>query len=149
MSFGYTNSDWDFGDNYYSNETHPVHFYSDTGLFDVALSVVDSNFINCTSIFEKAVLVVDSSSISALKEKNDEININFSNSNLNINSLININLLTINIYNTLGQIIYNNNLSDLGLGNHIINLPLKQEKLYFANVIIDEKIYTIKFYMRD
>lgn len=149
LSFGYTNSDWDFGDNYYSNETHPVHFYSDTGLFDVALSVVDSNFINCTSIFEKAVLVVDSSSISALKEKNDEININFSNSNLNINSLININLLTINIYNTLGQIIYNNNLSDLGLGNHIINLPLKQEKLYFANVIIDEKIYTIKFYMRD
>ena len=68
---------------------------------------------------------------------------------MNINSLININLLTINIYNTLGQIIYNNNLSDLGLGNHIINLPLKQEKLYFANVIIDEKIYTIKFYMRD
>ena len=98
LSFGHTNSDWDFGDNYYSNETHPVHFYSDTGLFDVTLSVVDSNFINCTSIFEKAVLVVDSSSITSLEEKNDEINIYFSNSNLNINSFININSLTINIY---------------------------------------------------
>ena len=48
----------------FSNETHPVHFYSDSGNYTVSLTVMDTNINNCDNTFERLVVVIDSTTIS-------------------------------------------------------------------------------------
>lgn len=48
---GLFSSTWDFGDGTISNLPDPVHQYSDVGVYDVKLSIVDSN--GCTHVTEK------------------------------------------------------------------------------------------------
>jgi PKD repeat protein len=49
-------SDWNFGDNSFSNLTHPTHHYTKTGIYSVVLTVTDS--LGCTASKSMLIKVV-------------------------------------------------------------------------------------------
>ncbi|MFC2100293.1 PKD domain-containing protein [Bacteroidota bacterium] len=52
-----TNYHWTFGDNTYSNLQNPVHYYANTGSYQVCLEVTDTNTYNCVDITCKQISI--------------------------------------------------------------------------------------------
>ncbi len=50
---------WDFGDNSTSTAINPSHTYSEPGLYEVTLTVIDSNTCNISDVYKRRILVID------------------------------------------------------------------------------------------
>ena len=55
-SIDYDSCLWSFGDGNYSNNTHPVHFYSNYGEYEVNLKLFNNN-VSCNSSLTKTIIV--------------------------------------------------------------------------------------------
>ena len=54
---------WDFGDGYHSNDLNPIHSYSQSGVYNVCLNVLDT-INNCeTKVCNDIYIQIDSNSI--------------------------------------------------------------------------------------
>ena len=51
---------WEFGDVTTSSEINPSHKYKDAGLYNVKLTVIDSNTCNISSTYDRPIVVIDS-----------------------------------------------------------------------------------------
>ena len=50
---------WDFGDNTSSTAINPTHEYTEPGLYEVTLTVIDSNTCNISDVYKRQVLVIE------------------------------------------------------------------------------------------
>ena len=50
---------WDFGDNTTSDLVDPEHTYTEAGLYEVTLTVIDSNTCNISDVYKRTILVID------------------------------------------------------------------------------------------
>lgn len=50
---------WDFGDGVTSTVIDPKHTYSEPGLYEVTLTVIDSNTCNISDVYRRNILVID------------------------------------------------------------------------------------------
>jgi len=127
------NYTWDFDDGNFSNETHPVHFYSSAGSYDITLLAENSLLPMCFSEQTKNIVVIDSTSL--IVPTNSEIS-NISVYSFNDKIVIDFNVgkkmnLSFDIFNSLGQLVYRKELSISG--NNSIEIPgiLSKNQIYF------------------
>ncbi len=132
-SIGAMNYTWDFDDGNFSNETHPVHFYSSAGSYDITLLAENSLLPMCFSEQTKNIVVIDSTSL--IVPTNSEIS-NISVYSFNDKIVIDFNVgkkmnLSFDIFNSLGQLVYRKELSISG--NNSIEIPgiLSKNQIYF------------------
>lgn len=147
LSLGHNISEWNFGDGYFSNETHPVHFYTDSGQYSISLTVMDTNINNCSNTFEKLIEVIDSLAISGNQEIKNEIDLSLVNSKLNISSLNEIKSISISIFNSIGQMVYDKKINNISQKDYAIPLNLPVENIYIARIYINKVYYMYKFYI--
>ena len=132
-SIGADNYTWNFDDGNFSNQTHPIHFYSSNGTYNLTLLAENNMYPLCYSELNKDIVVMDSTSL--LLPKFDEINDISAycfNDNIivdyDVEKPIKINLV---LYNSLGQIVFSKEF--LISGNNSINIPglLTKNQIYF------------------
>ncbi|MFY0644092.1 MAG: gliding motility-associated C-terminal domain-containing protein [Bacteroidia bacterium] len=51
--------EWDFGDNTTSTAVNPTHEYTEPGLYEVTLTVIDSNTCNISDVYKRSILVIE------------------------------------------------------------------------------------------
>ena len=108
---------------------------------------MDTNINNCNNTSERLVVVIDSTTISGNQEINKEINLNVSNSNLIISSLNNIKSISLNIFNSAGQIVYDEEINNIDQKIFITPIDLKVGNIYIARIYINKKPYIFKFFI--
>lgn len=50
---------WEFGDGQTSTAINPTHTYSEPGLYEVTLTVIDSNTCNISDVYKRTILVIE------------------------------------------------------------------------------------------
>ena len=112
-SVGFTSHEWDFDDGNLSNEVHPIHFYNNAGTYNVTLNVQNSELPLCDDSKSYDILIVDSASTDINNQDNyleDYLSVYKFENEIVINTLIDMNNSTVQLFNSLGQLLYNENL---------------------------------------
>ena len=147
-SIGATNYTWNFDDGNFSNEIHPVHFYANTGSYDLTLLAENPSFPLCYSQEIRNVVVLDSTSLNIDKPISNN---GFSAYSINENVFIDFNVTTpsnfnVSLYNALGQIIYSDNLLINNSVSKEIRGVLNKNQIYILVISSENEIKSFKLF---
>ena len=147
-SYGATDYTWDFDDGNFSNETHPIHFYSTIGSYTIGLTANNTNLPLCYDEVFQNILVIDSNSLSIENPVNNTLAdieyIRKQNEVIFHSSFDQKNVL-IQIFNSLGQLIIAEEIDFIASSTN--SIPLKQgNQIYFIVLSSKEAFRTIKLF---
>ncbi|MBG15665.1 MAG: hypothetical protein CL853_04860 [Crocinitomicaceae bacterium] len=145
LSLGADNYFWDFDDGDFSYETHPVNFYSNPGDYQVNLTAENSLLPLCYDDVSYTIVVVDSTSTSIenIVNDQDDLQVYKSENEIIVQSQFDMNNTNIQVYNSIGQLIFFKNIDLLNAEILRINIG-SQKQIYFVVISNKEMVKTIK-----
>mgnify|MGYP001169482892 FL=1 len=128
-SNNYISSFWDFGDGFYSNESHPSHIYSDTGSYSVSLLVF--NQYGCKS--QKTINFQIKPNYScyipnSFTPNKDDINDYF------LPKFNGVNEFQMSIYNKWGVLVFQTNSFEFGWDGKLESGKIAQSGIYIVQI---------------
>jgi hypothetical protein len=134
---------WSFGDGDSSNMTTPTHVYTETGVYGIQLNAFDNN---CDDQYTKWLIVLDHPEAKPGSIE-DQITITQDGIGVNVNyNFSKASNLRVNLYNSIGQLIYNNERNNTEYGDIYINKDL-DKGVYLIEIGTGEEKMTQKLFM--
>ena len=128
-SNNYISSFWDFGDGFYSNESHPSHVYSDTGSYSVSLLVFNQYGCESQKTINFQIKPHYSCYIpNSFTPNKDDINDYF------LPKFNGVSEFQMSIYNKWGVLVFQTNSFDLGWDGKLESGKIAQSGIYIVQI---------------
>ncbi len=130
---------WDFGDSNSSTENNPIHIYTESGLYDVSLTIIKCDQIDTIT---KTLEIDIQLGIASLNSEIIAVFPNPTSSTININLDKSYNEIDIKLLDLSGKKLIHT--STLNTSEHFMDVSILSSGVYILKVMADGAVYTHK-----